>query len=705
MILWLDTETFSEVPIKHGTYKYAENAEVMLFTWAFDDGPVGCIDFTAGEKLPADVVEAAHDAKVTIGCHNSMFDRTVMRLSNETALEIPRERWLDTMVQAYLHSLPGSLGTLGEIFQLGEGDIKDDEGHKLIRLFCMPRPKNAKLRRATSETHPKEWEQFKEYAKQDIVAMRKLYHTMPKWNLGGKELELWHLDQKINDRGMYVDTELAEAAVAAVAKRQAEIKIEVAESTDMAVMSPTKRDDFLAFVLEEYGLALADLKKTNIERLIEDPDIEEGLRLLLQLRLQATTTSTSKYKALLRGVNSDGYLRGTKQFAGAMRTGRWAGRVFQPDNLPRPTMGNADIELGIDALKAGCADLLFDNVMALASSAIRGSIIAPPGKVMPVADLSNIEGRAQAWLAGEEWKLQAFRDYDTLLVDVFGAPIPDGKGGFKRKGPDLYKLAYAKSFSVRPEDVTKDQRQVGKVQELALGYEGGAGAFATFALAYNIDLDELADLAWDTLDPALIAEVDKFADWLIKKKKRSLGMSRRAFIVCDSFKRLWREAHPAISGFWKTLDATIREAIANPMVTFDCGPLKIRRQGVWLRIQLPSGRSLCYPSIKVNDKGEITYKGVHQFTRKWTTIKSFGGKFFENVCQAFARDILAYNMPDIERAGFEIILTVHDEVVAYCDAGRHEPHEELAKLMATNKPWAEGLPLAAEGFTTQRYRK
>lgn len=702
--LFLDSETYSEVPIKHGTYRYAAACEVMLVQYALADDVPAVWDRTDGASMPDDLAEALADPEVSIVCHNSMFDRNVLRFG--AGIDLPAERWLDTMVLAYLNSLPGKLATLSEIFKLGD-DAKHDGGRALIQLFCCPRPKNSTLRRATKHTHPEKWAEFIAYALQDVVALRRLYDALPKWVMSSGEHALWVLDQKINDRGMCVDLELAEGAVRAVSKRQAEVKAEVVDHTDGEVQSATQRDAVLDFIVAEYGINLPDLKKAGVERLLEDPDVPEGMKELLRLRQQASTSSTAKYKALIRSANDDGRLRGTKQFAGAMRTGRWGGRVFQPDNLPRPPMSNALVrsavknekltelvDRAIAALKLDVADMIFSgaDIMALTSTAIRGTIIAPPGKLLAIADLANIEGRAQAWLTGEAWKLQAFRDYDTVV---------DGK----RKGHDLYKLAYAKSFGVPPESVNKDQRQVGKVQELALGYAGGAGAFATFAMAYNIDLDELADKAYDTLPAATLAEAESFADWLVKKKKKPLGMSRRAFVVCDSFKRLWREAHPAISAYWGELEDTVRHAASRPKDVFACGKLTIQRKGAWLRVRLPSGRCLCYPGIEVDENGQISYMGVNQFTKKWERIKSFGGKFFENVCQAFARDVLAYNMPDVEAAGFAIVLTVHDEVVAEVPASWHDAHEELAEIMATPKDWCIDMPLAAEGFSAARYRK
>ncbi|ECU9279636.1 DNA polymerase, partial [Salmonella enterica] len=336
---------------------------------------------------------------------------------------------------------------------------KDKEGKALIQLFCKERPKNSKIRRATSKTHPEEWRRFVSYAGSDISAMREIYRKMPRWNLTHSEIKLWQLDQRINRRGMCMDIDLAESALAAVDAEQKRLANRTQVMTDGDVQAATQRDALLKHIVESYGVELPDMQKSTLERRIADPDLPAAVKELLHIRLQASTTSTSKYKTLLKSVSSDGRLRGTKQFCGAGRTGRWAGRLFQPDNLPRPSLKQDQIDEGIEALKAGCADLLFDNIMELTSSALRGCIMAPEGKKLVVSDLSNIEGRKLAWLAGEQWKLDAFRDYDTLILDQNGAPIWDAAvNDFKRRGPDLYKLAYARAFNISPDDVDKYQR-------------------------------------------------------------------------------------------------------------------------------------------------------------------------------------------------------------------------------------------------------
>lgn len=682
--LHLDLETYCEVPITNGTHAYAEQAEIMLFAYALDNGPVKVWDCTSDSLMPDDLADALENPEVLLVAHNSQFDRTVLAHQGH---QLALGRWRDTMVKALAHSLPGSLGDLCDILKVPTDKAKDKAGRQLIMLFCKPRPASSKIRRATRETHPAEWALFVEYAALDIEAMRAIDKKLPAWNYKDGELALWHLDQTINERGVMVDTELAHAAVRAVERAQKGLAARTHELTDGAVQAATQRDALLRHLVAAYGIELPDMQQSTLARRVNDPDLPPALRELLAIRLQASTTSTSKYKTLAKGVSSDGRLRGTLQFNGASRTGRWAGRLFQPQNLPRPVLKQDAIDLGIAALKADCEDLLFANVMELTSSAIRGCIVAPAGKKLAVADLSNIEGRVLAWLAGETWKLQAFADFDA------------------GHGPDLYKLAYAKSFGIQPDAVSKDQRQVGKVQELALGYEGGVGAFLTFAAAYAIDLEAMGEQAIDAIAPAVLQEAVRALEWTKQQGRPTFGLSDRAWLVCDSFKRAWRYAHPATSSLWKDLEEAARLAVLDPRKTKTCRSLKLRRDGAWLRIALPSGRSLCYPSPQVDEAGKLSYMGVNQYSRKWSRLKTYGGKLAENVTQAVARDVLAANMPAIEREGYRIVLTVHDEIIAEAPGTPDYSADHLAGLMATNPSWARGLPLAAAGFESTRYRK
>lgn len=646
--LFLDLETYSETPITHGTHKYAETAEVLLVAYAFDDEPVEVMDLT--ERGSLDSVQMMIDTADKVVIHNSAFDRTVLR---HCGVHMPLDKVEDTMVIALAHGLPGSLGALCDVLGVPQDKAKDKAGKKLIHLLTKPRPKNVKLRRATRDTHPEEWAAFIEYARLDVDAMRVVYRLLPDWNRHGGERALWLLDQKINDRGIAIDVELANAALRAFQRSSRDLAERTRILTNGAVGSLTQRGKFLEHLEQTLAFTTPDLKKGTVSTLLQGtltPEVRE----LLEIRQQASATSPAKYKVLLKATSADGRLRGTLQFCGASRTGRWGGRLFQPQNLPRPAIGNLRdeelqraIDMGIDAMKLDCEDLIFDNVSELCSSAVRGALIASPGHKLVVSDLSNIEGRVLAWLAGEEWKTEAFKQFDAGV------------------GHDLYKLAYAKSFNKKAEDVTKDERQIGKVQELALGYQGSVGAFSSMAALYGVFLPE------------------------------------------DEVKRIveaWRKAHSAVVALWYDLERAVKDAIRAPNKRFTVRDLSIGYKDNWLRIKLPSGRYLCYPNAGLNE-GSIVYEGVNQYTKKWETIETYGGKLVENVVQAVARDVLASGMFRAEAAGYAVCLHVHDELITETPDTDEYSVDELSRIMSTNPGWSLGLPLAAAGFETRRYKK
>jgi DNA polymerase bacteriophage-type len=688
-IVYGDTETYSECDLtKCGSARYAEDAstEITIAQWAVGDDEPTVWDCTKDGR-PQPFIDLLLASDTLLVFHNSAFDMAVMRAV--WGLDLPPEKFLDTMVKGLSHGLPGSLDKIGQIVGLQADQAKDKRGRELIQLFAKPRPKNSKLRRATRETHPDQWQEFLEYSRQDIVAMRAIDQRLPSWNYrpGHPELALWHLDRRINDRGITVDVDLAYCAIDAVAREQKRLKREVNEATDGLVTSASKRDQLLAYICAEYGVDLPDMKADTVRRRLEDPDLPEGVKLLLSIRLEATKTSTAKYKALTSAVSSDGRLRNTMQFAGASRTARWAHRLFQPGNMPRPDMKQPEIDEGIEALKQGCAELFFSNTMRLTANTVRGCIVAPPGKKLTIADLSNIEGRGLAYLAGERWKLKAFADFDAGI------------------GEDLYKVAYGRSFNIDPKEATGQKRQIGKVMELGLGYEGGVAAFLTFAAVYNMDLEDLAKAVWATASREALENAQGMWNWA-QKKKRTLGLPMDVYVACEVLKRAWRDAHAATQALWAAAGEAVRLAIKNPGESFPIGQhLKARRDGAWLRIRLPSGRYLCYINPSVDDDGQTTYFGVNQYTRQWGRIKTYGGKLIENCTQAFARDILAYNMPAIEAKGYEIVLSVHDELLTETPDREEFNADELGDMMATAPTWARGIPLAAAGFETYRYRK
>lgn len=745
--LWLDTETYCEIPIKNGTYAYAERCEVDIITFAPDDGDVVRIDVANGPRGDLSLfTDAIAESRVLVA-HNAMFDRNALRLGN-LKIDIPIKKWRCSMVRAMAHGFPGSLDKLGAIVGIPQGQRKLKEGHNLMMLFCKPRP-NSKIRRATKATHPEEWARYLDYADQDVVAMRAIAKRLPAWNYTYEEptdpprprdLEVmhWHRDQAINDRGAAVDLDLVNACLTAVDKEQARLKERTQEVTSYdpetgeGLSSTTRRDKMLQYLAEQHGMLLSDLRGATIERLVDDDELDPAIREMLRLRLQASSTSTSKYKALAKATTR-GRIRGTIQFDGAMRTRRAAGRTFQPQNLPsRGLLKQSKIDLGVQALLAGAEDLFFDDVMLLTTSTIRGCLTGSEGRPLAVADLSNIEGRGLAWLGEENWKLDAFREFDTQLTTsgiwlsgpeyrelILAGDRPvlelDEKGEPVRRGADLYKLAYAKAFRIDHTEVTKFGRSVGKVMELGLGYAGGVNAFVTFALVYGIDLEEMAATAWPTLPEDKIKEAEDFLDWL-EKQGTAYPMSRKAATVCEVFKRLWREAHPATVALWKALEDLFVRATETPGETFRSGRFAARRDGNWLRIVLSSGRALVYPFPQVKEVGkpradgrrrlECSFMGVNQYNRQWSRIKTYSGKLTENACQSFARDILYDGMPAIEDAGYDICLHVHDEDVTEAPAGRPDRDSTyLSALMATPPGYALDFPLAAAGYDSYRYKK
>lgn len=351
--IFLDTETFCETPINNGTHRYAEGAEIIMWQWAVGDRPVEIRD---GDEDVSDLMELLADPSYEKVIQNSAFDRTV--LTHAIGFTIPVEETFDTMVCAMAHSLPGALEKLGDILGIAKDKAKDKAGKALIQLFCKPRPKNQILRRATRETHPIEWEAFREYGRLDIEAMREIYKKLPRWNYRGAEKELWHLDQCINERGVLMDLELSHAAIRASDRAQKELARQAKHMTDGAVESANQRDRMLEHILEAYGIQLADLKGSTAEKVLEDEDIPRELKELLMVRVEASKTSVSKYRRVLNGVSSDGRLRGLLAFCGALRTGRWAGRLLQPQNMRRSSLSDIEVERAIEALLADAEDLV-----------------------------------------------------------------------------------------------------------------------------------------------------------------------------------------------------------------------------------------------------------------------------------------------------------------------------------------------------------
>ena len=690
MKLHVDIETRSRNGIKKGTYKYAEAAELLLFGHAWDDNPVTVIDCINDDNAFDKIDGILYDAylqDVEMWAHNAQFERVLLSKWFFIAKQLP---WYCTKIKAYAHALPGGLDKLSEIYKLPIDKAKNKEGQKLINLFCIPDKKTGEYHEP--KDHPEQWAAFIAYNKLDVEAERAIDKLMPAWNCTPKIWEEWFRDQKINDRGFAVDTDLATAAVKAVKKekdikdaRVKEITYDEVKDTSW-VSSATQRDALLKYLLDIGGVDLPDMTVSTLTRRLEDPNLPDVVKELIALRLNASGTTTKKYQTLLDCVSEDGRLRGTLQFLGANRTGRWSGRIFQPHNLARPKFKNKVIEEGIEAIKGGYADLIYDDVKAIATSAVRGAIVAGEGKKLCVADLSSIEGRGLAWLAGEQWKLDAYAAYDA-----------DPENNF-----DMYVLTYARSFNVDPKTVTKKQRQLGKVLELALGYGGGVGAVVTFSLAYNIDLDQLAADVWPTLPEHILDEAYGFYEYSVKKGK-TYGLSEKVFVACDALKRMWRLANPAIVQYWADLENAVGFVITTGAAE-TVGACTIDKRGKWLRIKLPSGRYLSYAGIRLDGRS-IKYLGVSHYSHKWGYQSTYGGKLAENITQAMCRDILAAGMEAAEGHGYEVILSVHDELLTETPDTPEYSSEKLSRLMSLSLFWSAGMPMNAAGFEAYRYKK
>ena len=730
--LFLDFETFSEADLKKvGSYAYAEHpsTEVLICTYAFDDEPVRVWDCTDGSDMPGDLHRALRrlvkpNSRIKIVWHNGgLFDRLIMK--HCWGFDIPVSNTIDTMIWAFRHALPGSLDALCEVLGVSADNAKDKRGKALIKRFSKPTPKNYKIRRYTAETHPDEWAMFIRYAVSDITAMREVFHKLPRWGNSEFEDRVLELDQLINDRGFKVDVALAEAAIEAVEKHKAQLQEEAQRKYGGSLTGK----DFLP-ILRELAPAhrIHNAQKSTLNDLLADDDLPDDARMIIEMRLGAASTASTKYNPLLLGRSSDDRRRGCLQYGGAKRTLRWAGKGFQPQNLARGYYHDDELDKGISALLKGRAHRRFD-VAKLTASTVRSCIIPEAGHKFVVADYSNVEGRGLAWLAGEETALDTFR-----------------------AGLDIYCVTAGKMFGMDQDDIKKnfkEIRQIGKACELGLGYEGGVGAFVTFAKNLGLDLIEMAKTMDGTFPDHIWSATARGYEWArIQEAKRpphtgekddrpSYILDKKVWRTCDAIKRMWRESHPETVAFWRDLKDGILAAVRNPgrefwagahlrrngerairiwrTVEFDSSGRKV--PGWWLCMELPSGRILSYPGIgvsvtketdedgRVNTNVRIKYQGENQLTRQWTTLYTHGGKACENIVQALCRDLLAYAMINVERGGYPIVLSVHDELVCETPDTPEYTVAELEKLMCALPEWAEGFPLVAEGSEMYRYAK
>ena len=641
--LSIDIETFSEIDlIKCGVYKYADSPafEILLFAYSIDDGEINIIDLVNGEELPEEIAEAIKSDTVIKTAFNAQFERVC--LSKHLGILLDPSSWYCTAVQAAELSLPSSLADVGAA--LGLERQKMTEGKELIKYFCVsckPTKSNGGRTRNMPGDAPEKWALFKEYCKRDVDVERQIAKKLEMYPISESEHRLYVLDQRINDRGVLVDLELARQAVklnsiqTAVATEQA--------YTLTGLENPNSVAQLKAW-LTENGVEIESLSKKAVAALADetDGDIQE----MLHLRLLMSKTSVKKYEAVMRSVCRDNRVRGMMRFCGASRTGRWSGNILQPQSLPQNHL--PDLTLARDIVKDGDFEMLnmtFGNVPNALSELIRTVLIPKPNHRFIVADFSAIEARVLSWLAGEQWRLDTFRN-----------------------GGDIYCASASQMFRVPVEKhgVNGHLRQKGKISELACGYGGSVGALKNMgAVEMGVPEDELQGLIND-----------------------------------------WRNANPHIVKLWTEVGNTAMKAIKEKTIV-SLGKLVFMYERGILFIRLPSGRRLSYikPRIGTNRFGgdSITYMGVGA-SKKWERLETFGGKLVENIVQAIARDLLASAMMNVANAGYNIVFHVHDEIIAEAPDGQGSV-DEMCMLMSINPDWADGIPLSADGYECEYYRK
>jgi len=642
--LHIDIETYSSADLlKCGVYRYVQAPDftVLLIAYAFDDGPVHIIDCTKEEELQQvdDFCELLTDPTIVKVAFNAAFERAC--LSAFYALRLEPEQWRCTMVKSAMAGYPGSLDQVAASLRLPVK--KDPAGKALIRYFslpCKPTKSNGMRSRNLPQHDLFKWQEFKDYCVQDVVVERAIESRLSWFTIPDAEQRLWTLDQQINDRGVRVDrTFVGKAMQVDVAFRE-ELEAEALQLTGLD--NPNSTAQLKEWLSTEMGSDVQSLNKTAMPALMQQVDSDAVAR-VLQIRAELSKTSVKKYEAIANAVCNDGRVRGLLQYYGASRSGRWAGRLVQVQNLPQNHL--RDLDLARDIVASGDAEIvrmLFGNVGDVLSQLIRTAFTASADHRLVVADFSAIEARVIAWLAGEQWRLDVFNGH--------------GK---------IYEASAAQMFNVPIESVTKgsDLRQKGKVAELALGYQGGPGALA-------------------------------------KMGAERMGLSRPEQ---ERIVKLWRSSNPRIVKLWGDVERAAVAAVEEGMASTLQHGLRFQYQAGRLIITLPSGRQMIYPEAQVLE-GKLTYYGQEQTTRRWARIDTYGGKLVENIIQAIARDCLAHSMLSVNEAGFDIVMHVHDEIV--CDVhSSDDALSRITSLMGQPIPWAKGLPLRADGYETYYYKK
>lgn len=642
--LSIDLETYSDQPLaKTGVYRYVEspNFEILLFAYSVDGGSVQQIDLACGEKIPSEILSALEDETVTKWAFNANFERICLSrfLGYPTGNYLEPDSWKCSMVWAAYMGLPLSLEGAGAV--LGLEKQKLAEGKDLIKYFCQPcapTKSNGQRTRNLPEHAPDKWLAFKRYNIRDVETEMSIQARLLKYPVPDSVWEEYRLDQEINDRGVGLDMELVRQAIQMDGRSRSELTQAMKELTSLD--NPNSVQQMKQW-LADNGVETDTLGKKAVAELLKTAPPQ--LQKVLTLRQQLAKSSVKKYQAMETAICADDRARGMFQFYGANRTGRWAGRIIQMQNLPQNHLDDLSEARGL--VRAGGFDaleMLYEDVPDTLSQLIRTAFVPQENRKFIVADFSAIEARVIAWLAGEKWR-----------QDVFA------------EGKDIYCASASQMFGVPVEKhgVNGHLRQKGKIAELALGYGGSVGALkAMGALEMGLSEDEL---------PALVSA--------------------------------WRHANPKIVQFWWAVDRAVMDAVARRTTTKTHGIIFSARNGM-LFITLPSGRSLSYVKPKIGENrfgGDcITYEGVGG-TKKWERIDSYGPKFVENIVQATSRDILCYAMKTLRCCS--IVMHIHDEVVI--EADRRMSLQAVCDQMGRTPPWANGLQLRADGYETDFYKK
>lgn len=664
-VLSIDIETYSSTDLKKsGIYKYVEAPDfaILLIGWAIDNEPIQLFDL-AGDLPEADqakqFIPLLTDPSILKTAHNANFERVCLK--KYFGIDLPIEQWQCTMAQASMLGLPLSLEAAAKVLKLEAQ--KSATGKALIKYFsvpCKPTKVNGGRKRNLPQHDADKWKQFKEYCIQDVEVERQIRKKVDSFKQPEFERRLWSIDQKINDRGVALDQQFVKNVIKINYDAQEKLTARAIELTGLE--NPNSVQQLISWLSEE-GLETSTLQKQNIPDLLKLTS-SEIIKEVLSIRQQMSKTSIKKYRTMLDAVCSDGRIRGLLQYYGANRTGRWAGRLVQVQNLPRISI--EDIDVARNCIKENSVDdleFLYGNIPLTLSELIRTSFIASPGHRLIISDFSAIEARVIAWLSGEKWRLEVFKTH--------------GK---------IYEASASAMFRIPITEITKSSpyRQKGKIAELALGYQGGVGALTT------MDQQE--------------AFKDNHKNW--HRALHGIMSSRLDEDEMPDIVARWRKANRSIVNYWYKVQDAAAEAIQGSKVSLPHGLKMFIEKGVFF-IQLPSGRKLSYlrPKLKEGMHGPlIYYEGMNQTTKQWGLQQTYGGKLVENIVQAIARDLLAEKMIQLDEKGYSIVMHVHDEIISEMPEGVGSIAEVNA-IMASPLPWSNGLPLAADGFETIFYKK